>query len=155
MEPVELRLRPAVASDADTATLVAHAAKAHWGYPPHWIARWTAELTITSEYLAGHHVVVAMIRELFAGFYAIEPRGDRWSLAHLWVLPEWHGHGIGRRLLADAIAAAAPGVLEVESDPYAAPFYERCGGRRVGEIPAGMPEQPTRTLPVLEFSGQS
>lgn len=155
MTGVEVRLRRAGPGDAVAATMVAHAAKAHWGYPPHWIAHWTRELTVTPRYIAEHHTVVATIGDQVVGFHAIEQRGERWSLAHLWVAPEWHGHGIGRRLLQDALAAIArirPGVVEVESDPHAASFYERCGGRRVGAIPAAMPEEPSRTLPLLEFS---
>src|SRR5687768_11342970 len=122
MHDADVRLRRALAADADAATAIAHAAKAHWGYPPHWLARWTRELTIAPDYVARHHMVVATVGETIVGFHALEQRGARWSLAHLWVAPEWHGRGIGRRLLEDALAAVAriqPGVLEVESDPHA------------------------------------
>ena len=155
VDDVNVRLRSAVPGDAEAASVVALSAKAHWGYPAHWLERWRPELTITPEYIAHHRVVVAVAADVIIGFHALEQRGARWSLAHLWVAPEWHGRGIGRLLLGDALAAIRrirPGVLEVESDPHAAPFYERCGARRIGSVPAGMPEDPSRTLPLLEFA---
>ena len=149
-----IRLRAAEAGDALVATEIARAAKAHWGYPVDWFARWAPELTITPEYIQAHTVTVAVAGSHVVGVCALEQRPADWSLGHLWVRPEWHGCGIGRQLLLDALATAArirPGIVEIEADPGAAGFYERLGARRTRERPAPMPGEPQRTLPILVF----
>jgi GNAT superfamily N-acetyltransferase len=155
MRTMELRIQRATAAHAEPLTEIARAAKAHWGYPAPWLAQWAPDLTITADLVGRQPTFVAIRGETAIGFYMIEDRNERWSLAHLWVVPAWHGMGVGRRLVAHALATVArlrPGVLEVESDPNAVAFYERCGARRIGSVPAPMPGAPSRALPLLAFS---
>jgi predicted N-acetyltransferase YhbS len=60
------------------------------------------------------------------------------------------GQGVGRLLLYDALrcaqAAGALG-LAIVSDPHAAGFYLRLGGRPAGVLLAPMPGAPERSLP--------
>ena len=155
-EPVELRrARP---DEAETLTELAHRAKRRWGYPEEWIAAWRALLTLTPAYIDRPEVVVAAAPESALGFHSLEPPVDGSglrSLAHLWVDPDRHGKGVGRRLFEHAGAAAqARGGrgLVIESDPHAVGFYERLGARRSGAVPAPMTEDPDRTLPVLTLT---
>ena len=150
---MELRIRRALPVDAERLSEIARAAKAHWGYPEAWLTAWAPILTITPEYAERHLVYLgAWDRELVA-FYALEPRGERWSLEHFWVDPRWHGRGVGRRMFADAldrVRAIRPGVVVIEADPYAAGFYARMGARRTRTVPAPAAGAPDRTLPVFE-----
>ena len=151
---LDIQIRPAVPRDVNRLSEIAYSAKAHWGYPAEWLAQWASALTITADLTRRQPTFVAAAGETLIGFHALEDLGDRWSLAHLWVVPERHGAGVGRRLLAHAIETVRtlrPGVIEIESDPHAAPFYERCGARRVGVVPAPMPGAPSRALPLLEL----
>jgi predicted N-acetyltransferase YhbS len=89
------------------------------------------------------------------GFYGLFGADLRVQLEHLWVRPDHMGLGIGRSLIADALAMAASQgatIVAVESDPNAEPFYLRMGAVRVGEVGAPMPGAPNRTLPLLEFT---
>jgi GNAT superfamily N-acetyltransferase len=118
------------------------------------MAQWEAALTITAELIRRQPTSVAAAGQALIGFCGLEDLGERWSLAHLWVVPEHHGAGVGRRLLAHALETVRtlrPGVIEIESDPHAAAFYERCGAHRVGVVPAPMPGAPSRSLPLLEL----
>src|SRR5262245_20491007 len=82
-----LEIRRASPEDAARLTVIARAAKAHWGYPAAWLTTWEPVLTITPDYL-GHAIVFVGTRGgAPIGFYALEPRGDRWSLEHMWVEP--------------------------------------------------------------------
>jgi GNAT superfamily N-acetyltransferase len=133
---------------------IARVAKAHWGYPEAWLAAWEPVLRITPQYVEHQLVYAGAVDHDVVGFYAIEPRGDRWSLEHFWVDPRWHGRGVGRRLYGDAvdrIRAVRPGVMVIEADPYAAGFYARMGAQRTGSVPAPVEGAPDRTLPVFEF----
>lgn len=148
-------IRPAVAADAARLSEVARLAKSHWGYPAAWLSRWDAALAITPAYLEAHPVFAAEAGGQAAGFCALEDHRTHWGLEHLWVSPEEHGGGMGRALLAHALRhahALRPGVVTVASDPAAAGFYTRCGGRRVGAAPAPMEGDPGRELPVFEFT---
>jgi GNAT superfamily N-acetyltransferase len=153
MEPAPL-IRPARPDDAASATAVAHAAKAHWGYPAAWMEVWRDDLTVTPEYLERRHAWCAAAGEELVGFCALEEAEGGWELAHLWVLPAWHGRGVGSGLLSVALATARrlrPGsLLRIVADPHAAEFYERRGARPCGAHPAPMDGAPGRTLPVLE-----
>jgi ribosomal protein S18 acetylase RimI-like enzyme len=69
--------------------------------------------------------------------YAKPGREDRIELSQLYVLPEVQGRGLGRRLLATALASfpkGAPVRLEVElRNRRAIAFYEREGFRVAGQ----------------------
>ncbi|PYN15546.1 MAG: GNAT family N-acetyltransferase [Candidatus Rokuibacteriota bacterium] len=152
--PADLQIRRGVPADAQRLTEIARVAKAHWGYPEAWLSVWKPALTITSGYLRHQLVHVGTIGKAPVGFYALEPRGEQWSLEHFWVEPGWHGRGVGRQLFAhalDRVRALRPGVLVIHADPYAAGFYVRMGARRKGTVSAPVEEDRDRTLPVFEI----
>ena len=152
--PTPLEVRRAVLEDAARLSAIARAAKAHWGYPSAWLTTWEPALTITPDYLGRALVFVGVRDETPIGFYALEPRGERWSLEHMWVAPGEHGRGAGRRLFAhalDTIREMRPGVLIIEADPFAAGFYVRMGARQTGTVAAPVEGAPNRLLPVFEI----
>jgi ribosomal protein S18 acetylase RimI-like enzyme len=147
-------IRRATPADGPALSGIAHAAKAHWGYPAKWLASWDALLTIGPPELARYEIYVIEEDGRPLGFSGTLAGAPRWTLEHLWVLPEAMGRGLGRRLVADALAratAAGAAGLEIESDPNAEPFYTRCGARRVGWNAAAIPGAPDRRLPRLEL----
>jgi ribosomal protein S18 acetylase RimI-like enzyme len=147
-------IRRATGDDADALTDLAHRAKAHWGYPASWMREWDPQLTIIPGYLEAHDVWVAERDGAIVGMCALEDRGPRWNLEHVWVEPAAHGVGIGRALVTEALAEARrrqAEVVELLADPYASGFYERLGARRAGDVPAPMPGARHRTLPKFEF----
>jgi GNAT superfamily N-acetyltransferase len=150
---MQLQIRRALSGDSERLTQIASAAKAHWGYPETWLAAWKPMLRITPEYTEGQLVYVGAVGPELVGFYALEPRDDRWSLEHFWVDPRWHGRGVGRHMYVhavDQVRTIRPGVLVIEADPYAAAFYARMGARQTGTVPAPFEGDPDRILPVFE-----
>jgi GNAT superfamily N-acetyltransferase len=157
IDPTRLAIRRAAPDDAARLSAIARAAKAHWGYPSGWLVAWEPALTITPDYVRREVVFVGVREGEPIGFYALEPRGDRWSLEHMWVEPAEHGRGSGRRLFAHALGtvrALRPGVLVIESDPFAAGFYARMGARQTGAVAAPMAGDPDRRLPVFEIDSR-
>lgn len=53
-----IEIRRAEPEDATTLTEISHTAKRHWGYPEHWIQHWSADLTITTEFITNNEVYV-------------------------------------------------------------------------------------------------
>lgn len=152
IEPLEIRR--AAPEDAARLTVIARAAKAHWGYPAAWLTTWEPMLTITPDYVGRAIVFVGTRGGAPIGFYALEPREDRWSLEHMWIEPGEHGRGAGRRLFAhalDTVRTLRPGVLIIESDPFAAGFYARMGARQTGDVAAPMDGDADRRLPVFQI----
>jgi predicted N-acetyltransferase YhbS len=148
-------IRAAKPADAVELSALACRAKAHWGYPEEWLRLWSADLTITSEYLATHRGFVAETAGVAVGVCVLECDGIAGSLEHVWIAPESQGGGIGRALVTRALEAASDaGALRVLvlSDPFAEAFYLRLGARRVGSVRAPMPGSPGRVLPKLEFT---
>ena len=151
---MQVTLREATGDDADALTDLAHRAKAHWGYPASWMREWDAQLTILPGYLEMHDVWVAEKDAVIVGMCALEARGARWTLEHVWVEPSLHRGGIGRALVRRALASARARdarIVELLADPFATGFYERLGARHVGDVRAPMPGKRRRTLPRYEF----
>lgn len=149
-----IRLRSANPADCPRLSVVAQAAKAHWGYPAEWLEAWREELTFEPADLQSQQVTVAEAGGQVLGLSALLLEGDQAEIEHLWVDPEAHGRGVGRQLLEALISAArAQGARRVEilSDPYAVGFYERMGARRIGEQTSDLFGSP-RTLPVYEIT---
>lgn len=150
-----MHIRRATADDTDALTDLAHRGKAHWKYPASWMRQWDAQLTILPGYLEMHDVFVAEREGAVVGMCALEDRGDRWNLEHVWVDPALHRQGIGRALVLHALQDAwgrHRANVELLADPFASGFYERLGARHAGDISAPMPGAKDRTLPRYEFT---
>lgn len=148
------RIRPALPDEADRLTTIAVSAKASWGYPATWIDDWRHELSITADYIQRHLVFAAEFDSVVRGLVSIELDESVAQIGNLWVAPEYHGHGIGRALVAHCIELGRMQGLEalvVESDPHAAGFYRRMGAAQIDALPAPLPGMPDRVLPILRF----
>jgi len=151
--PALWTVRPAKSEDADALTQIAFEAKAHWGYPAHWMEHWRHAWTITPEFLQSHPTWVGEQDGRSVAFASLTPLGRRARLEHLWVQPQFHRRGLGKALFQTVVrAAAAQGwaALEIESDPNAEAFYRHLGAQRIGQNDAAM-EGHSRALPVLEY----
>jgi GNAT superfamily N-acetyltransferase len=134
---MNVTIRPAAASEADTLTALALAGKRHWGYPESWLDAWRGLLTITPEYLTANVVHCAEDGAgRVVGFYALERDGASFRLDNLFLAPSAIGNGLGRQLFEHAVQEArALGAAEllIEADPNAEGFYRHMGAQRIGE----------------------
>ena len=149
-----ITIRPATVNERDRLAEIAHAAKRHWGYPESWIAEWSNQLTPSVELLESGLARAAYIDGRSAAWFALDPQGRRIELTHMWGVPDWIGHGVGRTLFRDAVERAIDlggNELEIASDPNAVGFYLQMGARRIGDQPAPMLHAPGRTLPLLSL----
>ena len=127
--------RRAHPQDAAALTQIALTAKQSWGYPDEWMAEWRADLTITPGYIGSSPVWVAEVDGTVAGFLGLVQSDGHWYLEHLWVLPSFHGRGLGRALFDEAVRlarAAGATELHIKSDPNAEAFYLKMGAVRTG-----------------------
>ncbi len=114
------------------------------------------ELTLTPAMIAGPglHVTVARVDGALAGYFALSSTGgETLEIEALFVDPPQIGRGIGRQLLHHARHQArtlGATTLIVQSDPDAAGFYAREGGRRVGSRASR--SLAHRLLPLFEFT---
>jgi GNAT superfamily N-acetyltransferase len=147
-----LSIRRAKLSEADALTALALRSKAHWGYDAAFMARCRMALEVRPEEMRRHPYFVAERGGAIVGFYGFEPEGDAVGLARFFVEPNEIGGGVGRALMDHAKETARRGghdTLLAISDPHAAAFYERMGGRPAGSAPSEI--DPARPLPVLRF----
>lgn len=149
-----MNIRPAVETEASVLSSLAMRAKAHWGYSDEALEQWRPELAVSAADVRDSPTFIATVGAHAVGFYSLHPSQEAWELDNLWVLPEFMHQGIGRALLAHALATAArAGVREVtvDADPNAESFYLECGAIRRGEVPAPIPGEPRRVRPQLAF----
>ena len=154
----QVAIHPARIEDSTALTSIAQLAKASWGYPQAWLDAWRNELTISKAYISNHPVFVARGAGSSApplGFASISfLSADTAELDHLWVLPEWQGCGLGRRLLVRAVEYArdqAAHNLLVTADPNAVTFYTHLGAAPLDSHTYQLLGE-TRTLPRLIIS---
>jgi GNAT superfamily N-acetyltransferase len=111
---------------------IALKAKGYWGYSRQQLEQWRSEfLTVSPEYIELNRVWVALVDQQPVGFAAVEQQGAEAMLDHLWVLPDYIGRGIGRRLFLH-VAAMVPRFV-FTSDPHADDFYRKLGAQKIGE----------------------
>jgi GNAT superfamily N-acetyltransferase len=149
-----MNIRPALENEADILCELAMKAKAHWGYSKEALEAWRSDLVISAEDIRARPAYVATVDGEIVGFYSLDPSDESWKLDNLWVLPGHMNQGIGRVLLGHALEVAVRGgaaEVTVDADPNAASFYVQCGAIRRGEVPAPIPEHPTRVRPQLAF----
>jgi ribosomal protein S18 acetylase RimI-like enzyme len=138
---------------ANQLTQIALSAKAHWGYPQRWMEIWTPQLTFNSEYFEENESWVAVLEDRPVAFYTLlDKNGIAW-IEDLWVLPEYIGRGVGKKLFLDAMSRAREKgykTLQLEADPNAVGFYEKMGMHKIGER-RGEVEGKPRVLPLMEM----
>lgn len=126
----EVWIRPAEHGEVERLREIAIAAKSYWGYDPDRVREWAALGDFSPAGLLEKHVYVAAVRDAPVGWAAAISRTDVWWLDDLWILPDWMGKGIGRRLFshtAEQGRAAGAHRMEWEAEPNALGFYERMG----------------------------
>ncbi len=144
-----MRIRRAQREECATLTRVAHAAKAHWGYPDEHLRLWASDLTVDAGDLDAQRIFCAVAGEEIVGFYGLSDEDGAWELEHCWVAPARMGRGVGRALFehaATVLRAAGARELRIASDPHAEGFYLRMGARRIGDVPS---TPAGRRLPLL------
>jgi GNAT superfamily N-acetyltransferase len=157
MDRPSFTLRPARPGEEPALSALCLRSKAHWGYDAAFLAACRAALTVDPGLVAAGRVDVAEADGQALGVVAMEagPDAGTEEVALMFVDPPAIGLGLGRALLAHALAAAAARGARralVLSDPGARPFYERMGARLVGMAPSDA--IPGRMLPWLEFALQ-
>lgn len=140
------------ASEVLELSALALESKRYWGYDDDFMERCRPELTVVEHDVDRGMVFVAEndVGEL-VGFYML---GDspRPELSMLFVSPGAIGQGIGEVLVRDALSVANSRGWEslvIESDPFAASFYEHLGATLVG---ASRSASTGRTLALYELN---
>lgn len=127
------------ASNGESATLtqLVLESKRYWGYDDAFMERCRSELVVHERDIAAGCVYVATGENDEAlGVYVVKGVGaGEAELDSLFVAPSHMGTGVGAALLAHAMEKArADGyvALRLDSDPFAAAFYERQGAALIG-----------------------
>jgi ribosomal protein S18 acetylase RimI-like enzyme len=148
-----ISIRRALPEEADILTEIALSAKAHWGYPERWMEIWTPLLTFSAEYFEENESWAAVLDNKPIAFYTLqEKHGTAW-IEDLWVLPEYIGQGVGKKLFLHALTRTREmgyQTLQLEADPNAVGFYEKMGMHKIGEQIGEVAGQK-RILPVMEM----
>jgi ribosomal protein S18 acetylase RimI-like enzyme len=150
---MNITIRRVLPEEAELLTRIAISAKAHWGYPERWMEIWEPQLTFNPEYFEGNESWVAIADTKPIAFYTLQQKNGNAWLENLWVLPEYIGRGVGKRLFLHAIRLARQyryKSLQLEADPNAVGFYEKMGMYKIGEHRSEIESQP-RILPVMEI----
>jgi N-acetylglutamate synthase-like GNAT family acetyltransferase len=144
-----MQFRIAEIEDLETLNSISQKSKAYWGYPESWIENWLTELTINSDKFFEQNILVVENENGIIGFCSIIENSKNYEILHLWMLPEYIGKGIGKKLLEKTIGTFVKidKPIIVEADPNAEPFYNSQGFvtfDKVESLPKG------RFLPVMK-----
>ncbi len=141
----------AIIQDSETLTNIALTSKAHWGYSNEIIESWRNDLTITSKMIKEMIVFKIIINNHIAGFYVLNPpKGNTIELEMLFILPEFIGQGIGKRLLQHSFEKSIElkaNSMILLADPNAVPFYKSQGFVIIDKKESSI---PNRFLPIMQ-----
>ena len=146
-------IRRALPNEADALSQIALSAKAHWGYPERWMEIWKPQLIFEPDYFTENESWVIEAEGIPIGFYTLQVRDEIAWLENLWVLPDYIGKGVGRRMFLHAVDLASQRgykVLQLEVEPNAIGFYEKMGMIKIGEHQYELDGEP-RILPLMEM----
>ncbi len=130
-------IRSAREGEGATLTRLVVESKRSWGYDDAFMDRCRSELVVhESDVAAGNVYVATDERDDALGVYVVKGRGDGLAeLEALFVAPPYMGTGVGAALLAHALDRARDldcTAMHLDSDPFAATFYERQGATAIG-----------------------
>jgi GNAT superfamily N-acetyltransferase len=133
-----LLLRPARTDEAELLTAIVRRSKASHGYDEAFMELLIADTVIAPEQIAAEQMMVAEIDGRAVAFAHLMPiyRPETVYLENLFVEPDVQNAGVGRALFEWALTEAERqgyAWLEWDSDPNAAPFYEKMGGEKIAE----------------------
>lgn len=134
------RLRPARGDELADLSALCLRSKAYWGYDAEFMAACIEELTLSEQDFANDPIAVLEDSNGIGGVAHVCVDAEACYLDKLFIDPDRIGRGYGRKLYLWALdAARALGARElvIEADPDAAPFYQRMGSLRTGEILSG------------------
>ena len=149
------RFRPAGPDELEAITALAIRSKAYWGYPDEFMAALRPELTFRQADLDDPRTCVEVLEVdgRLIGAIRMRRRTELAYLEDLWVDPEAIGHGYGRLGYERACEIGrgwGKGVMELEADPFAEPFYLHLGAVRVGMSPVTV--VPGRAVPLMRYA---
>jgi len=133
---MNLTFKIANESDCNLLTDTAKKSKKHWGYSDELIEQWHDDLAVVPESFLNRKIYKSYSGDDFIGFYVILDKGEYCELDGLWILPDHHGKGFGREMMAHAKAEATKSgynYIRLYADPNVNGFYEKIGGELKGK----------------------
>ena len=134
-----IQLRDAGKSELPSLGELCLRSKAVWGYDDTFMSACRTELTLHPDELQSTYVQVAVCDSTVVGLAQVKVTDTDADLLKLFVEPAVLRSGVGR-LLFEWATARARGLgavrMIIETDPDAAPFYERMGARYAGFAPS-------------------
>ena len=136
MTPI-VDIRRAVPDDFELLNELTVRSRRHWGYDEELFRAWADRLDFAAEEWGDVEAYLAEAEGRPIGWTALRrPLNGVAVLEELWIVPEGMGQGVGAKLFRFAAARAralGAAALEWASEPGAAGFYEKLGGRHIRE----------------------
>jgi len=147
-----MKIQKATPNDAAILTNITKKSKAYWGYSNEQIENWSAQLTITKEYLENNQVYKLEVNNLIVGYYSyIILEENIVQLDNLFILPNCIGTGLGTFLMNDFLGKIKTLKVKkvlLESEPNAEKFYNKFGFKTIEQIKTSIKD---RFLPLMEI----
>ena len=150
--PATVQIRDIVPADAAVISGIGIRSKAHWGYTPEQMQVFREELTHSEDDLHHKSGEIAETGGAAVGFYLLHTiDAATIELECLFIEPTALKSGYGSTLFRRAVERARElgfPRMTIQSDPFAAGFYERHHARKLRDIPSSI---PGRTIPFFEY----
>ncbi len=146
-----IQFRRAVPEESQLLTDIALKSKAYWGYSEAFMKECEILLHIPSDRISNDLVFIIVVDGRVVGFYALLQDKIEAQLEDFFLDPSYIGEGLGKRMWYHMVSVARSHLIEKivwDSDPYAAPFYERMGAEKIGDTATGANK---RMLPKYQY----
>lgn len=138
--------------DIEEVNALCFRSKAVWGYDEAFMEACRNEISIKPVEIETTDITVIEVNGKIVGMAQVRIDGEVAELNKLFVDPSVLKSGIGRRLFGwcmERARAHGRRLMELDADPFAAPFYRKMGMNEIGRSPSG--SIPGRFLPRLSI----
>lgn len=142
-------ITPAIPEDHFALTKLTKASKAHWGFEPDVLEKWSDELTISSAYIKESFVFKLMLQDHLIGYYSyFEESPTTVKLDNLFIHPDFIRKGFGSILMDDFLKRVSTKYSKIilDAEPNAETFYANYGFKTIGQLPSKI---EGRFLPIM------
>lgn len=148
---MNISIRLAQKHDAENLTEMIMRSKGSNGYDENFLKACRDELSVSPTDMLADEYWIAEDGEICGcACLRVEPHSTNGEISSFFIDPKWQRKGIGWKLwdkIHERALALGLKKLQLDSDPFAVPFYQAIGFTITGQTPSG--SIPGRTLPQM------
>lgn len=151
---MSLTMKKADLDELAAINLLMQSSKAHWGYDEDFMNLYMEKFLVTDAFLQKNNIRSVYQEKELVAFYSFALNDDlTLELAHLFILPQYIGKGLGTELwqaCCQTLRELGKNEFILWSDPHSEGFYQKMGCIKIGTRQS--PMMPNRFPAIFKYT---